>query len=120
MATWPSTLPAPRTGYNLSPVDQTVRTDMESGAARVRRRTTARNDKVTVNWLFSSDQMATFRAWFEDATTGIAGGSGWFTVTLLLGTGGSVSTTARFIGPFTADLVPYQKWSVSGELEIRQ
>jgi hypothetical protein len=66
MQAYPPTLPAPLvSGYTLSPVDQTVRTDMEVGAARVRRRTRARNDLIDVSWLFSPVQMAAFRQWFE-------------------------------------------------------
>jgi len=120
MANWPTTLPAPRPNYALAPVDQTVRTDMESGAARARRRTSARSDKATVHWRMTDAQLAIFRAWFDDASTGIAGGAGWFDVTLPIGTGGKVAVTARFIGPFTADFSDLSVWDVSGELEIRQ
>ena len=120
MATFPSTLPKPlASSYSLSPVDQTIRTDMEGGLARVRRRTTARNDKVSVNWRMTDAQMAIFRAWFEDASTGISGGAGWFTVSLAIGTTGVVSVEARFIGPFKASNITALIWSVAAELEVR-
>ena len=120
MATWPSTLPIPLAeGYALNPGDQTIRTDMEVGAARVRRRTHARNDRVNVSWLLTEAQLDTLRDWFDDATTGIAGGSAWFTVTLAVGTGTrQASVEARFVGPLQVVAVgPY--WKVAGTLETR-
>ncbi|MEN6621305.1 MAG: hypothetical protein ABFD50_07140 [Smithella sp.] len=119
MATWPTNLPNPSSNYSLDPVDQTIRTDMESGAARARRRTTARNDKVTVSWLFTDAQLDIFRTWFEDATTGAAGGASWFTVNLLIGNTGFSTVEARFVGPFKCAYAPVMHWTVSAELEIR-
>jgi hypothetical protein len=120
MATWPSTLPAPlASGYQLNPGDQTLRTDMEVGSPRVRRRSFARNDRVSVSWLLSETQLDTLRDWFDDATTGIAGGSAWFTVSLAVGTGTRLaSVEARFVGPFTA-AVDSQYWRVNATLELR-
>jgi len=120
MATWPSTLPNPQSdGYQVKPVDQMVRTDMDSGAARQRRRTTARNDKVTLSWLFTDAQAAAFRTWFYDATTGAAGGSNWFTVTLALALGGQTSVEARFTGPCQINHIGGLQWHVTGEVEVR-
>ena len=120
MSSWPTTLPPPSAyGYALNPVDQTVRTEMEGGAARARRRTTARNDRLNVAFELTDAQLAIFRAWFEDAATGAAGGAGWFSTTLALGTGGKVATTARFIGAYKVAYVPVMNWTVTAELEIR-
>lgn len=119
MATWPATLPKPQApGYSLNPVDQTVRTDMEFGAARARRRTSARNDKVSVEWVLTDAQMAIFRTWFENAAEA-AGGASWFTTSLAIGTTGIVSVEARFVGAFKSSGMPGLKWSVTAELEIR-
>lgn len=120
MATYPSTLPAPLAGaYSLNPVDQTVRTDMEMGAPRVRRRTAARNDRVAVGWLFTVAELDTFRDWFESASTGIAGGASWFSVALDVGTGTTLaSVEARFVGPFQAAR-DGNKWRVTATLEVR-
>jgi hypothetical protein len=119
MASWPTTLPNPQASYSLSPVDQTIATDMDSGAARVRRRTTARNDHVDVLWQFSDAQYVIFRAWFNDSTTGISGGASWFTMSLPVGDGGMTTVTARFSGPHKANYISVQHWSVSGKLELR-
>jgi hypothetical protein len=121
MATWPSTLPSPSyDGYALSPVSQVIRTDMEVGAARQRRRTSARQDKVAVTWKFTDAQMTIFRAWFDDATNGAAGGSGWFTISLAVGATGLTSMFARFVGgEFKADLHGGLNWLVSANLEVQ-
>lgn len=120
MATWPSTLPSPQFGgYQLNPVDPVVRTNMEVGALRARRRSAARLDHVNVAWLFTDAQMAIFRAWFDDGSTGVAGGAGWFTVTLATGDGGKISVSARFAKTFRATLIEGMSWRVAGELEIR-
>lgn len=116
MAAYPNIMPAPLVeSYTLSPVDQTVRTDMEVGAARVRRRTYARNDLVEVSWLFTAAQMAAFRAWFE-ADAG--GGAGWFDVALDVGDGASSLVEARFKGPWKATRNNLL-WRITAQLEVR-
>jgi len=120
MAIWPTTLPTPLlNGYTIKPNDQTVRTDMDGGAARSRRRTMTRSDKVPVSWKFTDAQLVIFRAWFDDGVAGAAGGSAWFTTSLPTGVGGLTSITARFIGPFTAPVLSGLSWNVTAELELR-
>lgn len=120
MATWPNTLPKPQiSGYAISPGDQAVRTDMDVGTQRVRRRTFARNDKISASWVFTDAQMSAFRTWFDDGTTGAAGGSAWFTVTLPIGTGGSSAVEARFTGPFKVGAIGPLLWNVTADIEVR-
>jgi hypothetical protein len=92
---------------------------MEVGAPRVRRRTTARNDKVSVSWLLTDAQLDILRDWFDDAAAGIAGGAAWFTVDLAVG-GNTLleSKEARFEGPFKAARMDLS-WSVSATMEVR-
>lgn len=121
MATWPSSLPAPMvSGYGLEPVDQTIRTDMEVGSARARRRTTSRLDMVNVSWVFTDAQMAVFRAWLDDDVVGAAGGSAWFTTSLATGDSGLVSRSARFNGAPKYSLLSTSRiWQVTAKLEVR-
>ena len=73
---WPDTLPGVITpGYSLSPIDPSLRTDMELGEPRVRRLTFARRDRSTQAWRFSDAEMGVFRAWHEDAVVSLAGDS---------------------------------------------
>lgn len=116
---YPGTLPAPLiAGYEVDPIDQTVRTDMEAGAARVRRRTTVLQDKVQASWIFTNAQFTAFRTWFNDPNNG-AGGAAWFTVNLMVGSGSLTSVTARFVGPFTAPMLDGFNWQVNAVLEVQ-
>jgi len=120
MATWPANLPAPLVeGHALEPVDPVVRTDMEVGAPRARRRTSARNDRYPVSWLFTDSEMASFRSWYDDDTTGIAGGSAWFNVSLYDGHGAQNNVEARFAGIYKAQVVAGRNWRVTAVLEVR-
>lgn len=90
MRRWPDTLPGPSwVGYSLAPVAQALRTDMEVGAARLRRITLARNDLASMSWVFTDAEMAAFRAWFGDAAWSLAGDSdsltGWQLVGCTIG-----------------------------------
>lgn len=117
MATWPTTLPAPQSsGYELRPVDQTLRTDMEKGPARVRRVSSARNDRVKLGWEMSDAQLAIYRTWFD---TDISGGASWFTISIVVGTTGFQTMSARFIGVPNIVSVPVLRWLVAGEVEVR-
>jgi len=93
---------------------------MEAGAPRVRRRTAARNDQVAISWIMDDTQLAAFRAWFDDAVAGVAGGAAWFNgLNIALG-GGLTQPDCRFVGPFTAALINGTlKWQVQAKLEVR-
>lgn len=120
MASWPSSLPNPLSaGYGLDPVDPVIRTDMEVGSPRSRRRTSARDDRIPVSWLMTDAQMATFRSWYENDSTGIAGGAAWFSINLNLGTGGIYNWEARFTSIYSAEFLCANRWRVSARLEVR-
>ena len=118
-ATWPETLPAPLVeGYGVNPATQFIRTEMETGSPRQRRRSAARMDIVTATWSFTAGQYADFRDWYDDADEGADGGSGWFAITLDYDGSGLTSVEARFIAAWEAvkdDL----RWNVTGKLELR-
>ena len=116
MAAWPSTLPRPRFGgYAVKPGQSFVRTDMETGAARQRKRSSSAPEEIALNWVFTSAEMAVFRAFFK---TDLGEGSIWFTMNLDLGAG-SVSCDIRFKAPYDAALKRGMFWEVSGKLEVR-
>lgn len=119
MATWPTSLPAPRAAdYQLAPVDPTLRTDMESGAQRMRRRTFARNDRVAVSWIFTDAQMTAFRTWFESSAEA-AGGSAWFYIGLRVGATGVTTQEARFVNVWQGSYLGAGIWQVTASLEVR-
>lgn len=121
MAAFPATLPAGSIdGYKLNPNVATVRTEMESGAARVRLRSKARVDQIAVTWVFEASEFATFRDWWE-SDTGANYGLSWFTVPLLtaVDNGELETATARFVGPWQASLTEPRIARVSATLEVR-
>ena len=63
--TWPTTLPLPSVeGYGLTPQEAVLRTDMESGPARQRRRFRQTLPPLTVRSLFRQFEFALFSSWF--------------------------------------------------------
>ena len=116
MATWPLPTVKPTGVFDIAPVDQTIRTEMEVGTARVRRRTSARNDMFTTAWLMSNTQVATFRNWFD---TSINGGASWFDIALPLASTVESTVQARFRGPYAITHAGGTYWKIAGVLEIR-
>lgn len=91
-ARWPQDLPGPiGPGYGLTPFEQSIRTDMEVGPARVRRISTARRDRLSVQWRFDDAEMGAFRAWFGSEAWSLAGHSDDLTGWSVLGQGLSLA-----------------------------
>lgn len=111
--TW--TIPIPkRAGYEVEPIDPCIRTDMEAGSPRTRRRTSARLDKIAVQWMFNDADMTSFRNWFN---SDIAGGAAWFNLTMNAGFG-LETREAKFSGIWKA-ANPSGLWVVNASLDVR-
>lgn len=126
MASWPTDLPPPLSAsYNISPVQQVRRTDMETGAPRVRIQSRSIRDTVTVSWKMSLSQFNAFRLWFE-SMSGAAWGSAWFTIDLPVGRSATdikTNVQARFAGnpPWSSALSNGGKlYTITATLETRQ
>ncbi len=119
MAAWPSTLPNPSfDGYSVEAGDPTIRTDMDSGPARVRRRFTAAPDRVGLKFVMTEAQMSAFRTfWDGDAMQGAA----WFDMTLRDGRMAGVVSKAIRPNPaaFKAEMLGAGVWSVTFSAEVR-
>ena len=117
MATFPTSLPAPQSsGYQFTPQDNVVRTNMEVGSARARLRSTAQIDHLQVEWALTDAELATFRTWYYGAG---ASGTAWFSINLMLGKSGLTNVTARFLEAFNVSMVSNQVWKLQAKLEIR-
>lgn len=116
--TWPPTLPLPTVqGYAVQPEDAILRTEMEAGLARQRRRFTNVPTKVSVRWIMRRDQYAIFEGWYRWHAKE---GANWFTITLLGGMG-LQEQEARFVRQFSARLIAGgMLWEIASELEIRE
>lgn len=117
MATWPANLPAPlRRGYEINPDDPILRTQMDAGPDRVRRRFTAIPSRIPVRWSFTRAQFALFEAWHKHEALD---GAAWFTVSLVNGLG-SNTVEAQFAGSPKKVLMSAAQWEVSAELQVRE
>lgn len=116
--TWPSTLPLPTVqGYGVQPGEAILRTEMEAGLARQRRRFTDVPTKVSVRWIMRRDQYAIFEGWYRWHARE---GASWFAITLLGGLG-LLEQEARFTRQFSSRLLAGGTlWEVTSELEIRE
>lgn len=119
MATWPSTLPRAETaGYGIEPQSAVTRTDMEKGAARVRRTTTRPVTEVTVAWTFTLYEFETFEAWFHHQ---IQDGAEAFDCPMFNGRG-LQTWSVRFVAkegekPYQAQALGGGNWRVQARLE---
>jgi hypothetical protein len=116
MSAWPSTLPAALiASYSVKPDVGFIRTDMDVGAARQRRRYTAQPSRIPVSWIFTAAQMAAFKTFYE---TTLDVGTGWFTMTINAGAG-QVTKDCRFVESYEAKPLSATQWTVSGNIEVR-
>ncbi|MGN7613053.1 hypothetical protein ACQZV8_13320 [Magnetococcales bacterium HHB-1] len=114
---WPVTLPLPTTsGYGVVPQEAVLRTDMEAGPARQRRRFTQTSTEISVRWRFTKQQYALFEAWYKHRAQ--EGGT-WFNMALKGGIG-ITDHDCRFKEPFTASLENNLVWIVTSKLETRE
>ena len=82
---WPDQLPLPTLeGYAIQPGEAILRTEMEAGPARQRRRFTNVPSRIAVRWVMRVEQFALFEAWHRWAA---AEGGAWFEIDLLGGLG---------------------------------
>jgi len=115
--TWPATLPLPTIeGYSLRPSETILRTEMEAGPARQRRRFTQAPTRIAVRWLMRREQFAVFEAWYRWRAKE---GGQWFQIDLLGGVG-LTTHEARFTRQFDARLKGGILWEITSELEIRE
>lgn len=81
MATFPANLQKKmiRSGYGIKPMDPVIRSDMEVGSPRTRRRTFARNDKVTFSLIVTEAELTQLRSFIDNDANG---GAAWFDLAL--------------------------------------
>lgn len=115
--TWPTVLPKPlRAGYKIQPKPNVLRSDMEQGAARQRRRSTATMTDLPAGFVLDQWQLMIFEGWLEHRHQH---GVVWFSIDLVGGMG-TQSHEARFKGDVEIAALGGGIWSVTGTLEIRQ
>ncbi len=114
MATsWPDTLPQQPLvkGFSGTVQDTLIRTSMDAGPEKIRRRFTAASEYFTLTWFMTKQQLNTFRSFFKDT---IADGSIEFEMNHPI-TGETV--LVRFRGPYQFVSTGVH-WRISAEIEV--
>ena len=114
--TWPTTLPLPQwPDYELSPQENTIRTQMEQGEAKQRKRFTSSPAAVPCEFRFTGFQKAIFDSWYNFKAKE---GSEYFIIDLQNGIG-VVPHQARFVGIPLSRANGADGWIVTATLETR-
>ena len=115
---YPAGLPAPlRSGYGVNHISPLIRTELETGRARQRRRYTSVPSLASVSWLMSQAQAQLFEAWFKWT---LSDGAEWFNCRLRTPLG-LQDYECRFAEMYSGpDLVGVDRWRFSADLEIRE
>jgi hypothetical protein len=113
MATWPGTLPAKPLdeGYSEDVPNTLVRTEMDAGPAKVRRRFTAGVRKFNVSFILTTAQIATLDTFFVTDTNAGADQFTWDHPRT------EVTGSFRFISPPKYSSAGGTHWKVSFQLE---
>ena len=113
---FPATLPGmSMRNYSLKPTNNIIRTEMEAGPARTRRRYISAPTEVTVQWRFSLDELEIFQTFYRDT---IFDGAGWFNIKVVDGRGEG-TYLARFREPYQATTEAREYlWTVNATLEV--
>jgi len=116
---FPANLPAPLlSGYGLKQQSNLLRTKMDSGHARVRRRFKSVPTIMSASWSLKKDEAAAFEGFIEHA---LQGGASWFLMDILTPLG-MVEHEVRFINSPLEDYKPLSAiwWEYSAQIEIKQ
>lgn len=119
MPTWPTDLPRLplADGYSETPQSQVLRSSVDAGPSKTRRRFTAATREIPVNFTLTTAQADTFEAWFD---ADIQGGSLPFDMTHPR-TGATVSMLIAGDPPY--QLTPIgtgrEYWRLSMQLEVQ-
>lgn len=104
-------------GRQYQTVSPLMRSELNSGRARQRRKFTDVPVNATINWLFSDTEGLTFESWFRDT---LIDGTLWFECPLALPFGFE-TYTARFTDIYSGpNRVGPDLWSYSAVLELRE
>lgn len=116
MATWPTNLPVPIIdGYTIEPQQTFIRTDMDQGQARQRRRFTTAPTVYQVSWMMDENEFGIFESWYRDEADN---GAAWFDVSLRNGKG-MQTVEARFMQSWSSAFLGYPYYRLSAQLEVR-
>jgi hypothetical protein len=101
--------------YGFKPGNANLRTDMEAGLARVRRRFLTVPTEMQVSWELTMNELGIFEKFYDTDTFN---GSAWFNIKLVNGTG-EKTYSARFKEPYAVKTSAREyMWMVNATLEV--
>ena len=112
---FPASLPNPTlASYTITPFDNVVRSEMESGLIRARRRSTSTPGRVNLRWIMNQVQFGIFEAWYSGTAHE---GTEYVNINIRNGSGTSM-TRVRFLSVYNAVPLSNDIWevSISGEI----
>ena len=102
-------------GYEIQPTNPVIRTEVEGGPSRQRRRFTQAPTTYSITWIFTQSEFAEFETWHKNE---LYDGVGWFNVALANGQGVTMQE-ARFIEMWVATPRGAYQYSVTSKVETR-
>tara|TARA_B100001142_G_C13817279_1_gene455101 strand:+ start:101 stop:508 length:408 start_codon:yes stop_codon:yes gene_type:complete len=120
MEIWPdNAMPRPSVSFQGKATANTLRSQMESGLMRQRRRFSVELNTYTVTWNFTEEERTVFRKFFRDK---VNHGADYFTIELPVGDGNDyTAVTARFSsGGFSESYKDFRYWTISATLECSE
>lgn len=115
---WPEErIPLPlKQGYVLEPKPNVIRTEVEVGPDRARRRSTQTPTEVTVVWELTQWQLMLFQGFYKHQAME---GAAWFGIPLLT-TLGVATCEAQFKGKLSAPKQRGDLWLINATLVVRE
>ena len=113
---WPSLLPEGQiSNYGYQRQDMVIRTEMDTGYTRMRRRFSDAPATASISWVMTGPQFAYFEGWYLHT---IEGGASAFTTSINVGAGGCVSHECRFLSPYSVELIRDDLYRISASLMV--
>lgn len=112
---FPEDLPRPTQDYSLNIENSAIRSRMDSGRIRQRRRFSSSQNALSVKWSLTDEEFQLFESFAFHA---LSGGTSWFETELLTG-GGIVTHKVRFQeGRYKASYRGFMGWIVTASLDV--
>ena len=118
MIAYPDFLPGPLlAGYTLNQQSNLLRSEMDSGQARVRRRFANVPSTISATWTFTAEQSAWFEYFIDDS---LSGGIAWFEMPIKSPFGISICAL-RFISSPLESCSPLSptRWQYKANIELK-
>lgn len=112
---YPADLPGVAT-HILTPTDQLLRSDNDSGPESLRRRSVQPSAIAQISFRYSKDEYSVFKAWWTDV---LLYGHRWFLIRIP-SAGGITWHYVRFTDRYRSKLVGHRYWDVSASIELRE